>query len=165
MLCEVPCWGRGGVVRAVAIVDPSDYVTVSPHRWHLTAAGYAERAVKRPGHVWGKVLMHREILGLAPGDRLEVDHVSGDKLDNRRCNLRVVTKAQNGQNVPARGGASRYRGVYRDRESGRWYGQVSVGGRRYCTPRRASEAEVNEDVITLRAQLMTHANEARSVAA
>ena len=48
--------------------------------------------------------LHREVLGLTPGDGLETDHRNGDRLDNRRSNLRVATRAQNAQNVPARSG-------------------------------------------------------------
>lgn len=43
--------------------------------------------------------MHREILGVPDG--LFADHVSGDRLDNRRHNLRIATKAQNGYNRTA----------------------------------------------------------------
>jgi hypothetical protein len=42
------------------------------------------------------VYMHRLILNAGP-DQL-VDHVNRNKLDNRRCNLRLATPQQNGQN-------------------------------------------------------------------
>ena len=38
-------------------------------------------------------LLHRHVMGLVPGDKR--DHVNGDKLDNRRVNLRVVSHAEN----------------------------------------------------------------------
>jgi hypothetical protein len=73
--------------------------------------------------------MHREILGLEHGDPTEVDHRNGDPLDNRRQNLRVVSRAENAQNVPARGGTSPFRGVTWDKRKGRWMAQAKLGGR------------------------------------
>ena len=37
--------------------------------------------------------MHRVIVN--PPDDMQVDHINGNKLDNRRCNLRIVTQQQN----------------------------------------------------------------------
>jgi len=39
-------------------------------------------------------------MGLTKGDGLEVDHINLDKLDNRKCNLRIVTRRQNLINRP-----------------------------------------------------------------
>jgi hypothetical protein len=38
------------------------------------------------------VYMHRQLMGLRPGDQLEVIHRNQISLDNRRCNLVVVSK-------------------------------------------------------------------------
>jgi hypothetical protein len=59
----------------------------------------------------GLLRMHRLITS-APAT-LEVDHLNGDTLDNRRSNLRVVTRAQNAQNLATRKNSrSGYRGVH-----------------------------------------------------
>ena len=39
-----------------------------------------------------RLSMHREILGLANDDTRQVSHVSGDTLDNRQENLRIVAR-------------------------------------------------------------------------
>jgi len=63
-----------------AIVDAADYEWLSRYRWFLCGAGYAAR------HAPGKtILMHREIMQAPAG--MVVDHINGNRLDNRRCNL------------------------------------------------------------------------------
>lgn len=68
--------------------------------------------------------MHRVLLGLprSPGHQgAQGDHISGDTLDNRLCNLRVVTPEQNARNSrPMKGAVSKFKGVHR-RSSARAY--------------------------------------------
>ena len=119
---DLALYNRAGDVVAHALVDEGFQ---TKHRWFFTQ-GY----VKRYRRVGGKqeiVLLARQILGLKKWDPREVDHINRNKLDNRRCNLRVVTRNQNRQNVPAQA-KSGFRGVYVDR-AGRWYAQVRVGGK------------------------------------
>src|SRR6266566_1493572 len=82
-----------------ALVDDKDYAWLSKWKWHCTEHGYARRCgypEKSP------ISMHREILGLQKGDRKIVDHKNGNKLDNRRSNLRLCTFAQNIRNSSKR---------------------------------------------------------------
>lgn len=77
--------------------------------------GYAQLTGVRPGVA---VLLHRWLLGILDAGRTVLgDHVNGDKLDNRRTNLRVVSPAESSGNVRGRG-SSGARGVYPCR--GRW---------------------------------------------
>ncbi len=78
------------------------------------------------------VLLHRLIAGAQPGE--QVDHVNGDALDNRRCNLRICTPTQNMQNrrkSPTKDGrptTSQYKGVHFDAKRQRWIAQITIGG-------------------------------------
>lgn len=59
-------------------------------------------------------------MGLTHGDGKHVDHINGDKLDNRRRNLRIVTHKQNMFNRRfKRVAKSGYRGVAQT-PRGRW---------------------------------------------
>ncbi len=56
--------------------------------------------------------LHRLIMNLTDRN-LEVDHINGNKLDNRRSNLRIVTRFQNAKNVgPHKDKKGPYKGVY-----------------------------------------------------
>ena len=77
------------------IVDDEDHEMLSQYRWCFNAkTGYAYRLTPMPRR---SVYMHRQILGVT--DRyIEVDHIDGNKLDNRKDNIRAGTRSQNQQN-------------------------------------------------------------------
>lgn len=56
-------------------------------------------------------LLHRVIMGAKDGQ--VVDHINGNTMDNRRCNLRCVTNFENMKNMPKRSSptSSRFKGV------------------------------------------------------
>lgn len=129
---RIPLYRRDGSIRAYALVDAADFEVVAPFRWHLGSNGYARRNLgSRDGR--RLILLHRQLLGLALGDARHADHVNRDKLDNRRANLRIVTRGQNRQNVPTHKGAtSRFRGVYLEVRRGRaprWRAGARISGR------------------------------------
>lgn len=100
---RIPILGRDR--EKYALVDFSDAPTVSTMRWYL-GHGYAVSTSHRPGASRTSkgrnmnVAMHRLIMGSPPQPGLVIDHVNGDRLDNRRKNLRWVTVAENNQNLP-----------------------------------------------------------------
>jgi len=71
-------------------LDASDYEKVKNVKWY-----------KRQKYVMGsigekKVFLHRFIMDTP--DDMFTDHINGDVLDNRKCNLRICTKAENTRN-------------------------------------------------------------------
>jgi len=69
--------------------------------------------------------MHRYLLD-APPD-MQVDHINGDRLDNRRSNLRLCTSAQNQANRRGnRSASSRYKGVVYTKQRDGWV--AAIGG-------------------------------------
>jgi len=132
---EIPIW-RGRVrslrIAAFAKVDPCDAPTVNTHEWRFHQ-GYALCRSPRCTHS-ERLFMHRMIVGLGADDGIHYcDHINMDKLDNRRRNLRIVTRAENNQNQAGRGRTSQYRGVSWMSDRRIWTARVTVSGRLvYC---------------------------------
>ena len=55
-------------------------------------------------YVWSRpgsdniIYLHRYLMGCSIGDNISVDHINGNKLDNRLCNLRFATMSQQNMN-------------------------------------------------------------------
>jgi hypothetical protein len=87
------------------------------------------------GYVWfsrrGRVYLHRFVMHAGKGDI--VDHISGDKLDCQRANLRFCTRSENQANRSGTHGASGWRGVIlRERAQRRpWEGYARRDHRQY----------------------------------
>ena len=118
-----------------AIVNDEDYEWLSALNWYIVPTGAnSDRPRAATGYIKGgtntRQLMHRMILerhGEQLGS-LDVDHINGNTLDNRRGNLRACTHTQNMQNKRKRKAtSSRYKGVSR-RENGRWLANIRVDG-------------------------------------
>lgn len=69
-------------------IDASDYEVIKKHSWYISKRGYVTTNIKRKA-----TPMHKILLGENKG--FDVDHISGNKLDNRRSNLRICTHQQN----------------------------------------------------------------------
>jgi hypothetical protein len=114
----------------VALVDDEDYEAVSQFKWFLTAYGrYTTKDSKMVNRVRGKrMYMHRFLWnrwGFPSAPQL--DHVNGDGLDNRKCNLRPATVSQNMSNSAFRShNTSGYRGVS-EHNKGSWQAYVRIG--------------------------------------
>lgn len=109
-IVEMPLRRHNGSARAWCKVDPDTLIWAGKHRWCYDN-GYVVRKVRDGNGEWRRRTLSQEIMRLAAGDQREVDHINGDRLDNRRENLRVGTKAQNQQNRRGanRDGRSRFR--------------------------------------------------------
>lgn len=123
---EIPL-ARG---RGVALVDDEDFDVLSALKWHRHPGGYATRSVGPNRHTEKRtILMHRQIMAVT--DRWQyVDHISGDKLDNRRENLRVCTPLESSWNLRKhRVTSSRFKGVRWEARCKKWQAEIGVNGR------------------------------------
>lgn len=92
-----------------AIIDSSDYNYLSQHKWYINPNGYFYSR---------QTPLHSMIIGEKEG--YLVDHINGNKLDNRRENLRFVTPSQNMYNARKRENkTSIYKGVNKLNPKGR----------------------------------------------
>ena len=110
-------------------------------------AGYARREGYRVVFVNGKLyLAHRVAWAIVNGAWPEtgIDHINGNKTDNRWVNLRLATKSQNGMNRPApSNNTSGYKGVSRNKK--RWAASIHENGLKrhlgtFDTPKEAHAA-------------------------
>lgn len=155
------CKAKGrakALVVAHAMVD-DERASLAGHFWTLST-GYAVRFER--GH---RIFMHHEMIGRIKG--LDVSHENANKLDNRRANLRHVSRSENMRN-PADGPTAAlhsnpYRGVTRDDASRRlsrpWRGKVTVNGKAYQTRRYATPEEARDALSDLRRSLHVRVQE------
>lgn len=101
-------------VIAQAIIDTEDLDKVQYIKWKLSGSGYAMNTPKFKG---SSKHMSREILGT----KEYVDHINHNTLDNRKKNLRIVTKSQNQMN-------SNYKGVTETKNK-TYYAHIKIDGK------------------------------------
>ncbi len=92
-----------------AIVDAADYEWLSRYKWYAQACRGGTFYARRNTHP-GTMSMHCMIMN--PPKGMVVDHINGNGLDNRRCNLRICTQYENKLNSrPRKDSKSRFKGV------------------------------------------------------
>lgn len=130
----------------VAIVDEKDFEKLeSLGKWTLHGEGYAyrwDRSVKPIKCM----LMHRIIMNAPKGK--DVDHINHNKLDNRRANLRIVSRSTNAHNREVQG--SGYE------ESKHWNGYVArlhLNGARVYLGRFNNKEDAQMIFFSAKAQL------------
>lgn len=114
------------------LIDSEDLDLMSQHKWRVST-GYAkahDRSTQASADVKG-IFLHRLIMGCVAGDGKYVDHINGNKLDNRKINLRVCTHAENLRNRGAtKANKSGLKGAYWSKQRGKWYSEIKVGGKK-----------------------------------
>lgn len=104
----------------VAIVDDEDYEALSQWKWTYFECGYACRNIRNRKEGWQKkIYMHHQVIGRSTNKH--VDHINGNKLDNRKSNLRFATQHENMCNTGIRANnKSGYKGVSWHKQVNKW---------------------------------------------
>jgi len=128
------------------LIDVEDLPKVVFKTWRGTRivkrnpSPYAARSERDNNRNVG-VLMHRLLLDAETG--LEVDHINGLTLDNRRSNLRICTGQQNVWNKPKFSGAfsSKFKGVVWDKECDKWRARIRFNDKLISLGRHVDEED------------------------
>jgi hypothetical protein len=104
-----------------------------------------------------RVLLSRWIMN--PSEKLVVDHVNHNTLDNRRVNLRVITDAENHQNLKSVNKNGIPRGVHQLKRSGKWAAYLTINNERIHLGKFNTMLEANEAAQLGRKFLMPYSQE------
>jgi hypothetical protein len=127
----------------VIFIDDDDHDLVSQSSWYLNHKGYpvSERNGKH-------IFLHRLVMKITD-PKIQVDHIKGNKLDNRKSQLRPCTNQQNqfnrGKN---KNNTSGFKGVKWRRDRSKWIAVIQVNHKRkilgsFDCPKKASRAYVD----------------------
>ena len=118
----------------VALIDTQDWPLVRAYSWHACRCGRNAWRAETTIRVHGRsthIRLHRLLTGLESGDGKCVDHINGNGLDNRRCNLRVCTQHENLCNrrkFMESSTTSFYKGVSWHKLRSKWRAYIRVNG-------------------------------------
>ena len=102
----------------ISLVDDDDYDFLMQWRWCLSSKGYAQRCTTD-----GKTFYIHRVVNKTPKG-VHTDHINGERLDNRKINLRCATTSQNAINMSKSWGSSKYKGVAWLKNSNKWCAQI-----------------------------------------
>lgn len=110
------------------LVDAEDVPKLKLMKWTFIFNAHKKLKVRAISTTKPLIHMSRYLSGMPAG--LVVDHISGDTKDNRKCNLRTVSKKCNNQNlsIPCNN-TSGFRGATYDYAKRLWMSNVTSDGR------------------------------------
>lgn len=118
----------------VAVIDEGDAPRVAPYLWNAAGRYVVTTFIVGGNHY--ALRLHRFLMDAPAG--VLVDHLNGNPLDNRRCNLRTASSRENNRNRHKAHPNSRtgVRNVYHLPGSGRYvvrFDLIENGSRRFVT--------------------------------
>lgn len=114
----------------------------SDRDWKAWNSLYAGRPAFSTSNNWGyprtriftkAFLAHRVVWAMTYGNwpSGQIDHINGDKTDNRIENLRIVTSRENHKNMPERAdNTSGVKGVYWHKQRSKWHAEIIADGQK-----------------------------------
>lgn len=108
------------------IIDLEDLRKVDKYCWRISPHGYVVANSKDTTN--STLWIHRVIMN--PQSHELVDHISWDKLNNSKSNLRICNKSENNINIKKKSNnTSGYTGVHNN-NSGNWVACISINNRK-----------------------------------
>ena len=115
------------------IIDNEQYLWLSQHKWYLIGSkesGYVGQTVyNQKTKKCHQVKLHKVLLWCPKG--YMIDHINGNRFDNRLNILRIVTSQQNSLNrrKTVKKRKSKFKGVSTWSSSKKWIAQISKKGK------------------------------------
>jgi hypothetical protein len=109
----------------VMLIDYEDLALLKIYRWFVSTTGYVvKNFYQSKPRIESMEYMHRLIFN--PSKKESIDHINGNKLDNRKINLRICIAKENGKNLNLkRTNKSGYKGVSWDKEKNKWLSKIT----------------------------------------
>lgn len=106
--------------------------------WWLSTNGYVQTSFWN-GKYNKSMRIHRFILNYT--GKLDVDHINGNRLDNRKSNLRICTRSQNLMNRHKSVGTSGVIGVVFDKSRNKWASRIKINSKHINLGRFANKGD------------------------
>ena len=105
--------------------DLEDYDLIKGYCWMVNNNGYVVTDISKSNIKTPKILLHRLIANCP--NNLFVDHKNHNKIDNRKCNIRIATKSQNAMNqITKTNNTSGIAGVSWDKKVQKWAAYIMI---------------------------------------
>jgi hypothetical protein len=118
------------------LVDAEDVEFLCQFNWtwqrHRVRNGYARDR--------NSIRLHRLIMNAPSG--MDVDHINGNSLDNRKSNLRICSHRENMQNTHKHR-SGKLIGGYFSRRHKKWHSKIRVNGKAISLGYHSTEIEAN----------------------
>lgn len=115
------------------LVDYDDLDKVYGHGWNVDKIAIAKKNLfyftseQTIDGIRVKLRLHRLIMKCERNDGKYIDHINGNTLDNRKCNLRICTNAENVRSRKVRkDSSSGHRGVTFYKQTNRWVAYIGI---------------------------------------
>jgi hypothetical protein len=115
------------------LIDDEDYLRfVENGPWYIDKNKkglYVRHNALRQYKYQRAILLHRLIINAS--QEVEIDHINGNTLDNRKCNLRICTHSENAKNRKRNeNNTSGYKGVGFLKHNRKWRSRIRVNGKK-----------------------------------
>jgi len=126
--------------RDEILIDDNNYFEIAKYTWYLSSGGYAHSEIKG-----SNIIMHRLIMNAKTGSLVIIDHINGNRIDNRISNLRSTDSVLNAHNrIKKSGTTSKYKGVHLCKKNGKFEAKITKDKKTYFLGYFKTEREAGE---------------------
>lgn len=127
------------------VIDPDHEHLLDEHTFVIDHNGYVRTYINHKS-----VRLHHLVAGKPPAGKI-TDHINGDKLDNRRSNLRFVNSSESNKNRRPYGKTGIKHVIAR---GGSYRGSLTHNGKTVSFPARKTATEAAQDVSKFKKELV-----------